>query len=72
MVYGGFSEQALASRIDDAQSKVLITSDGAWLRGKTVNLKDISDEAVKRSPIVQTVIVHQCTLQDVQMTPGPR
>ncbi len=70
VVYGGFSEQALASRIDDAQSKVLITSDGAWLRGKTVDLKDISDEAVKRSPIVETVIVFQRTMQDVQMTPG--
>ncbi|MXZ21867.1 MAG: acetate--CoA ligase [Caldilineaceae bacterium SB0665_bin_25] len=70
VVYGGFSEQALASRIDDAQSRVLITSDGAWLRGKTVNLKDISDEAVKRSPIVDTVIVYQRTMQDVQMTPG--
>ena len=44
VVYGGFSEQALADRIDDAQSKVLITCDGAWLRGKTVNLKDIADD----------------------------
>ena len=70
VVYGGFSEQALASRIDDAQSRVLITCDGAWLRGKTVNLKDISDEAVKRSPIVESVIVFQRTMQDVQMTPG--
>ncbi len=70
VVYGGFSEQALASRIDDAQSRVLITSDGAWLRGKTVNLKDISDEAVKRSSIVDTVIVYQRTMQDVPMTPG--
>ncbi|MYC95801.1 MAG: acetate--CoA ligase [Caldilineaceae bacterium SB0661_bin_32] len=70
VVYGGFSEQALASRIDDAQSRVLITSDGAWLRGKTVNLKEISDEAVKRSSIVDTVIVYQRTMQDVQMIPG--
>ena len=49
---------------------MLITSDGAWLRGKTVNLKDISDAAVKRSPIVETVIVHRRTQQEVQMTPG--
>ena len=70
VVYGGFSEQALANRIDDAQSRVLITSDGAWLRGKTVNLKDICDAAVKRSPIADTVIVFQRTMQDVQMTPG--
>lgn len=70
VVYGGFSEQALASRIEDAQSKLLITCDGAWLRGKTVNLKNIADEAVKRSPVVQTVIVYQCTKQDVPMVQG--
>jgi acetyl-CoA synthetase len=70
VVYGGFSEQALANRITDAQSKVLVTCDGAWLRGKTVNLKDIADEAVSRSPVVQKVIVYKRTGQDVQMVPG--
>ncbi len=70
VVYGGFSEQALASRIDDAQSKVLVTCDGAWLRGKTINLKEISDEAVKRSPVVQKVIVFKATGQDVLMEAG--
>ena len=40
VVYGGFSEQALADRIEDAQSRVLITQDGAWLRGKTVELEE--------------------------------
>ena len=53
VVYGGFSEQALADRITDAQSRVVITCDGAWLRGKTVNLKEITDEAVARGPVVQ-------------------
>ena len=70
VVYGGFSEQALADRIEDAQSKVLITCDGAWLRGKTVNLKDIADEALKRSPVVQTVIVFKRTGQQVNMEQG--
>jgi acetyl-CoA synthetase len=70
VVYGGFSEQALADRIEDAQSKVLITCDGAWLRGKTVNLKDIADEALKRSPVVQTVIVFKRTGQNVNMEQG--
>ncbi|MFN2199958.1 MAG: acetate--CoA ligase [Caldilineaceae bacterium] len=70
VVYGGFSEQALADRIDDAQSKVLVTCDGAWLRGKTVNLKDIADIAVSRSPVVQRVIVYKRTGQDVHMEPG--
>ena len=70
VVYGGFSEQALADRIADAQSKVLITCDGAWLRGKTINLKDIADEAIRRSPVVQNVIVFKRTGQEVHMEAG--
>ena len=72
VVYGGFSEQALASRIEDAQSKVLITCDGAWLRGKIVPLKDTVDEAVQRSPVVETVIVVKRTGHDIKMEPGAR
>ncbi len=70
VVYGGFSDQALADRIADAKSKLLITQDGAWLRGKTVNLKEVADEAVKRSPVVEKVIVVQRTKQDVVMEQG--
>ncbi len=67
VVYGGFSEQALADRIDDAQSRVLITQDGAWLRGGIVELKKIADEAVKRSAVVEHVIVLKRTGHDVPM-----
>ncbi len=70
VVYGGFSENALADRIEDAQSKVLITCDGAWLRGSIVELKKIADQAVHRSPVVEHVIVVKRTGQDVQMQPG--
>ena len=70
VVYGGFSEQALADRIEDAQSKVLITCDGAWLRGNIVPLKNTVDEAVHRSPIVETVIVVKRTGQDIHMEQG--
>ena len=70
VVYGGFSEQALASRIEDAQSKVLITCDGAWLRGKIVPLKDTVDEAAQRSPVVETVIVVQRTGHEINMEQG--
>ena len=70
VVYGGFSEQALADRIEDAQSKVLITADGAWLRGNIVPLKNTVDEAVHRSPVVETVIVVKRTAQDVHMEQG--
>ncbi|MEP7289433.1 MAG: acetate--CoA ligase [Chloroflexota bacterium] len=69
VVYGGFSEQALADRIEDAQSKVLITQDGAWLRGQIVELKKIANEAVKRSAVVEHVIVYQRTGHDVYMEP---
>ena len=70
VVYGGFSEQALADRIEDAQSRVLITADGAWLRGNIVRLKDTVDEAVHRSPVVETVIVVKRTDHDVHMEQG--
>ncbi|MGJ3239141.1 MAG: acetate--CoA ligase [Anaerolineae bacterium] len=70
VVYGGFSDQALADRLADAKSKLLITQDGAWLRGKTVNLKDTADEAVRRSPVVEKVIVVQRTKQEIKMEQG--
>jgi acetyl-CoA synthetase len=70
VVYGGFSEQALADRINDAQSKVVVTCDGAWLRGKTVNLKDITDEALAKAPVVQKLVVLKRTGQSVNWTEG--
>jgi acetyl-CoA synthetase len=70
VVYGGFSEQALADRIEDAQSRVLVTCDGAWLRGDIVKLKDVVDEAVRRSPVVETVIVVKRTEHEINMEHG--
>ncbi len=70
VVYGGFSVEALHGRIEDSESKVAITADGAWLRGNIVPLKDIMDEALQRAPTIQTVIVVKRTGQDVHMEPG--
>ncbi|MBC8333299.1 MAG: acetate--CoA ligase [Anaerolineae bacterium] len=70
VVYGGFSVDALQGRIDDSESKVVITADGGWMRGKIVELKQIVDEAVKHSPSVQTVIVVKRTGQEVYMETG--
>ncbi len=70
VVYGGFSENALADRIEDAQSRVLITCDGAWLRGSIVELKKIADQAVHKSPVVEHVIVVKRTGQDITMQSG--
>jgi len=70
VVYGGFSVEALRERIEDSKSKIAVTQDGAWLRGNTVNLKDIMDEALERSPTIQNVVVVKRTGQDINMTPG--
>jgi acetyl-CoA synthetase len=70
VVYGGFSVEALAERIEDAQSKVLITADGGWLRGKIVRLKDIADEAIARQGTIESVIVVKRTGQEVYMESG--
>lgn len=70
VVYGGFSTEALLDRIEDSQSKVLITCDGAWLRGSIVELKKIANEALERAGTIQSVITVQRTGQDVEMVPG--
>jgi acetyl-CoA synthetase len=70
VVYGGFSVEALAERIEDAESRVLITADGGWLRGKIVRLKEIVDEAISRQPTIESCIVVQRTGQEIFMEPG--
>jgi acetyl-CoA synthetase len=70
VVYGGFSVEALAERIQDAESRVLITADGGWLRGKIVPLKDIADEALARQGCIEICIVVKRTGQDIYMEPG--
>jgi acetyl-CoA synthetase len=57
VVFGGFSSEALAGRIDDAGAKVLITADGGWRRGKPANLKRAADEAVAASKSIEHVLV---------------
>ncbi len=70
VVYGGFSTEALHERIEDSQSRVVITCDGAFQRGKIVNLKDICDDACDRSGIVEFVLVIKRTGHQVKMTEG--
>jgi acetyl-CoA synthetase len=67
VVYGGFSYEALAERIEDAHSKVLVTADGGFRRGKVVDLKSIANEAMKRSPTIEVCITVQRTKHDVFM-----
>jgi acetyl-CoA synthetase len=57
VVFGGFSADALASRVNDAQARLLITADGGWRRGKVVDLKAAADEALTHTTTVEHVLV---------------
>ena len=66
VVFGGFSSEALRSRIEDAEAKIVITADGGYRRGAPAALKPAVDEAVGKSPSVQKVLVVRRTGQDVE------
>ncbi|MDZ7626386.1 MAG: acetate--CoA ligase [Ignavibacteriaceae bacterium] len=70
VVYGGFSVEALHERLEDSQSKVLIVADGAYQRGKIVELKKIADEALQRAATVESVLVVKRTGHEVNMEFG--
>ena len=57
VVFGGFSPDSLADRINDAAARVLITADGGYRRGGVVPLKDNADRAVERCPSIEHVVV---------------
>jgi acetyl-CoA synthetase len=65
VVFGGFSADALASRLDDCQAKVVITSDGGYRRGAPSALKPAVDEARTKTDVVDKVLVVRRTGQDV-------
>ena len=57
VVFGGFSAESLRDRINDAQSKLVITADGSYRRGQIVPLKRNVDEALKGCPCVEKVVM---------------
>ncbi len=70
VVFGGFSANALSTRINDSTCKMLITSDGGFRGAKTIDLKKIADDALKNSPSVEKVLVVKRTHQPVEMKEG--
>ena len=68
VVFGGFSAEALRSRIDDAEAKLVITADGGYRRGSPAVLKPAVDEAVAQCPSVDNVLVVRRTGQEVAWT----
>lgn len=69
IIFSGFSAQAIADRINDSQSRVVITADGGYRRGKVVKLKEVVDEAIKSCPSVKHVVVLNRANIDVNKNP---
>ena len=70
VVFGGFSAEALADRLNDMGCEVLITQDEGWRRGQTVPLKDNADTALERAPGVKHVLIARRTGGEVSMREG--
>jgi acetyl-CoA synthetase len=70
VVFGGFSKDALAGRIQDASAKVVITADGGYRRGNPSPLKPTVDDSVRECPSVEHVLVVRRTGKDVDWTEG--
>ncbi len=70
VVFGGFSAEALAGRIEDCQSRIVVTADEGRRGGKRIPLKAAVDAAKAHAPGLETVIVVRATGGDVTMTPG--
>ncbi len=69
-LFSGYGASAVASRLADAQAKVLFTADGYFRRGKAISMKPVADDAVSQVPSVQHMIVLNRADQPVTMLPG--
>ncbi len=67
VIFAGFSATAVASRINDSECKMVITSDGGYRGEKTIELKSIIDEALLNCPSVEKVLVANRTNSEVKM-----
>jgi acetyl-CoA synthetase len=70
VIFGGFSASAIVDRVNDADSKVILTCDGAWRRGKVVPLKANVDEACASLPGVEHVVMLERCGNDVELVEG--
>lgn len=70
IVFAGFSAQALADRINDAEANAVLTSDGLYRGAKEIPVKRIVDEALQSCPSVKTVLVTERTQWSVNMVDG--
>ncbi len=70
VVFAGFSSNALSTRINDSDCKMVITSDGSYRGSKSIDLKGIVDKALEECPGVNTVLVAKRIKSDIQMKEG--
>ncbi len=70
VVFGGFSAEALRDRMNDAQAKVVVTSDGGYRRGQVIPLKANVDDALRDAPCVEHAVVVRRTGETVPMKGG--
>ncbi|WP_262696874.1 acetate--CoA ligase [Chryseobacterium shandongense] len=67
VIFAGFSASAVASRVNDCEAKMVITSDGSYRGNKVLDLKSIVDEALEKTPSVEKVLVVKRTNNEVSM-----
>lgn len=70
VVFGGFSANALAGRINDCEAKIVITNDEAYRGNKIIPLKQITDEALLKTKCVKNVLCLRRTKSNVEMQTG--
>jgi acetyl-CoA synthetase len=70
VIFGGFSSQAIADRVEDAQSHYVITADGGFRRGAIVPLKKNVDEALTKTDLIKKVVVLKRTGQEIGWVDG--
>jgi acetyl-CoA synthetase len=70
VIFGGFSAQSIADRINDARCKLVITADGSFRGNKQIQLKEVIDDALIGCPTVEKVIVLTNTRTPVSMIKG--
>ncbi|MGZ8552269.1 MAG: acetate--CoA ligase [Chitinophagaceae bacterium] len=70
VIFGGFSAQSIADRLDDAKAEYIVTCDGAYRGGKDIPLKAVIDDALIGNKVVKRVIVYTRTRTPVSMIKG--
>ncbi|MBA4438626.1 MAG: acetate--CoA ligase [Nitrosopumilaceae archaeon] len=68
VIFSGFSATSIRDRVDDSKSKVIVTADGGYRRGKIVKLKEVVDEAIECFDFVKNVVVVERTKNEISMT----